>query len=87
MDFAFPNVNPDFVGCGRYAAFQKEPEPDYTPPLSHILKRERVEQAVEMLAPVPATVHKTVYEKKDRPEEAYAGDSLQLAYLLACISR
>lgn len=86
-NFVFPNVNPEFIGCGRYAASQQKPGSDYTELMSHILKQDQVEQAAVLLAPPPATVNKIVYEKKDQPEESYAGDSLQLAYLLTCISR
>lgn len=38
------------------------------------------------MAPRPSNVKKTVFEKRDRPEESYAGNSLHLAYVLAYIS-
>ena len=86
VHFAFPNVNPDFIGCGRYLAAETPP-PGYKRPSSTIIYRELVEEAASRLAPAPYSREKEVFEKKDRPEEKYAGCSLHLAYLLALIQR
>ena len=73
--FAFPNVNPGFIGCGRYAAFAR-PAAGYKPPTSLIIAQEVVEKAASLLAPAPFAPEKEVYEKKDTPGEKYAGYSL-----------
>ncbi len=86
MSFAFPNVISEFIGCGRYAAFQDEPEHGFRPLVSSIVGQTDVERAAFRLAPPPpGDAKKRVYEKKDRAR-MYGGNSLQLAYLLACVS-
>ncbi len=88
MSFAFPNVKEskgEFIGCGRYAAFSNGPQDGYSQPMSQIVARTEIKEAASRLAPPPPDVaEKQVYEKKDR-NRIYAGNSLQLAYLLACV--
>jgi len=93
--FAYPNVIPkkaeaQFIGCGRYKAMPSEragtediaikdgPE---TPDLSHLRR------SVEILAPDSYDSEKIIFEKKDRPDRIYRGNSADLAWLLAHINR
>jgi len=52
-----------------------------TPDLSHLRR------SVEMLAPDSYDSKKVIFEKKDRPDIKYRGNSADLAYLLAHINR
>jgi len=91
--FAYPNVIPqqsEFIGCGRYLAIPADqagmgdsavkdgPE---TPDLSHLRR------SIETLAPESYDSEKIIFERKDRPEKTYRGNSADLAFLLAHISR
>jgi hypothetical protein len=93
--FAYPNVIPhqskaQFIGCGRYKAMPSEragtedsvvkdgPE---TPDLSHLRR------SIEILAPDSYDSEKIIFEKKDRPDRIYRGNSADLAWLLAHINR
>lgn len=86
VHFAFPNVNPDFIGCGRYLA-SDAPFPGYRNPTSTVIYQEIVEEAARNLASAPDEPGREIFEKKDCPDEKYAGSSLHLAYLLALIQR
>jgi|GEM_PF-5943766 len=89
IHFAYPNVKvihpAEFIGCGRYIASEQKPE-GYDHP-SKIMDNEITEKAAEILAYESFQTKKNIYEKKDRPDFAYMGESKNLAYLLALISR
>jgi len=91
--FAFPNVevlNADFIGCGRYLAAAEPLENAYTPCVSIIINQAAVDRAVALLAHETASRSHQLYEKKDRRDKKYVGESMHLAYLLAnlnCVRR
>lgn len=90
IHFAFPNVeilNAKFIGCGRYVVAQDDPGANYTPPSSIIINRATVERAVSLLAYESGTNGDKIYEKKDRVDKKYVGESMHLAYFLAFINR
>jgi hypothetical protein len=86
---AYPNAKmippSEFIGCGRFIASEQKPEGyEYS---SKIIDNEKPENAARILAYESFQTNKIICEKKDRPEYAYQGTSLHLAYLLALISR
>lgn len=91
--FAYPNTNTRqkqtiFIGCGRFVAAPEPPTADYhdaAPKMTQSL--DVLYAAVEHFAPEALAIRTRIYETKDRPAEAYQGDSMGLAYLLALISR
>ncbi|QTA83820.1 Sulfatase-modifying factor enzyme domain-containing protein [Desulfonema limicola] len=88
--FVYPNAKPrenKFIGCGRFFASLPENDFGLKPVNPDIVNVQEVMDAAEKLAPESFHSEKTVYEIKDIPEEKYEGDSLDLAYLLALISR
>lgn len=92
--FAYPNVKISqqaFIGCGRYAAFLPEsvpPDQGYEPAAPKAIKfTQDVYPAVAWLAPESSASKKKIHEIKDRGLEKYFGNSQNLAYLLALISR
>ena len=93
MHFAYPNINTRhketiFIGCGRFVAAPESPGADYhdaAPKLTHSL--EILFEAAAHFAPEALENHCRVYEKQDQPGQAYQGNSMGLAYLLALISR
>lgn len=94
MHFAYPNVIPragEFIGCGRYTTFQNDrrvPE-EYTlqENTPNTPNRLGVEHAMQVLAPNAFNKANCIYEIKDNPTQRYQGNSLDLAYLLAHVSR
>jgi len=86
--FAFPNVevlNRAFIGCGRYTAAFDVPGDGYHLPASIIINKATVEQAVLFLTSETGMRGKSIYEKKDRLDKKYVGDSMHLAYFLALL--
>ena len=86
--FAFPNVeilNHSFIGCGRYTAAFDVPGAGYSLPVSIVINKATVERAVSLLTCETASTGKNIYEKKDRSEKKYVGESMHLAYFLALI--
>ena len=92
IHFAYPNVvQGQFLGCGRYVALPAETPapPGYAvATLTEVTNPQAVSAAAQALAPALRTMEYTalVYERRDRAEHAYRGDSLDLAYLLATLS-
>lgn len=91
IHFAYPNVaQGQFLGCGRYVAWPAEqtPPPGYhVATITEVTNPQAVYAAAQWLAPALRPLEDTalVYERRDRTEQAYRGDSLDLAYLLATI--
>ena len=101
--FAYPNVlsvqrgaqrEKRFLGCGRYLAapYGEPPGAAYEEAAPNIYNLAEVHAAALKLAPESGDVRGVIYEYKDAPppEQAavkFAGESLDLAYLLALISR
>jgi tetratricopeptide (TPR) repeat protein len=91
IHFAYPNVaQGTFLGCGRYVAWPaaQPPPQGYTGAMSiESTNPQAVYAAALQLAPELRTMEDTalVYERRDRAEQEYRGDSLDLAYLLATI--
>jgi len=91
IHFAYPNVaQGQFLGCGRYGAWPAEqtPPPGYhVATITEVTNPQAVYAAAQVLAPALRTMEVTalVYERRDRAEHDYRGDSLDLAYLLATI--
>ena len=91
IHFAYPNVaQGQFLGCGRYGAWPAEqtPPPGYhMATITEVTNPQAVYAAAQVLAPALRTMEVTalVYERRDRAEHDYRGDSLDLAYLLATI--
>jgi len=93
IHFAYPNAsNSDFLGCGRYVALppEKFPEPadKYKIAAPNNINIGEIRRYALTLAPDTEKIRRMIiYEKKDDKSEVYIGDSLELAYLLALISR
>src|SRR5262249_1407283 len=91
IHFAYPNVaQGSFLGCGRYVAWPaaQPPPPGYSAAtITEVTNPQAVYAAALDLAPALRTMEDTalVYERRDRAEQDYRGDSLDLAYLLATI--
>jgi hypothetical protein len=88
IHFAYPNADimkSEFIGCGRYIASEKQPDKYKLP--SKIYNKTKLIAAAEILAHESFETDRIIYEKKDRPESVYMGESKNLAYLLAMISR
>ena len=84
--FAFPNVeilNGEFIGCGRYLAAADPPGAPYSPPVSVIINKATVTRALSLLIYEAGSAEKRVYERKDRSDKKYVGESMHLAYFLA----
>ncbi len=91
IHFAYPNVKlieQTFLGCGRFVAAEDALGEGYLPAAPRITRRiSELQLAASILAPESYDRGKAIYERKDRPDERYQGDSQNLAYLLALISR
>ncbi len=91
IHFVYPNVKlleQTFIGCGRYLAAEEAPGEDYTLADPKITKKlADLHTAADKLAPDSLETGKRIWEKQDRPGAVYTGDSQNLAYLLALISR
>ena len=88
--FAFPNVevlHAAFIGCGRYLAAPSAPGADYTAPTSVIINQAAADRAIALLTHEAASSGACLYEKKDRPDKKYVGESMHLAYFLASCHR
>jgi WD40 repeat protein len=92
--FAYPNTKDregTFIGCGRYVAFFPEKLPEgqgYEQAAPKVVKLTgTVYPTASRLAPESSASRKKIYERKDTPSEKYFGNSQNLAYLLALISR
>jgi tetratricopeptide (TPR) repeat protein len=91
IHFAYPNVaHGTFLGCGRYVAWpsaQPPPQGYHVATITEATNPQAVYAAALHLAPELHTMEDTalVYERRDRAEQQYRGDSLDLAYLLATI--
>jgi len=88
IHFAYPNVKRSvFIGCGRFIANSCSPGDDYK--LIEKLNISNIAEIMEtaaILAPESSSSNFFIYLKKDKPIEVYAGDSQNLAYLLAIIN-
>ena len=87
--FAFPNVeilNGEFIGCGRYCAAAAPPESSYAPPVSVIINKATVTRALSLLIYEDGSTEKRVYERKDRRDKKYVGESMHLAYFFALLN-
>ncbi len=96
--FAYPNVDLrlNFIGCGRYAAFGPDEQPDEKYKIAEPnakadseleIATAHIRTAASLLVPGQKTFQKKVHEKRDPSSYVYTGSSLGLAYLLALISR
>ncbi len=87
--FAYPNVKAGrFIGCSRYAVFPSDERlAGYVIADPQSVKLTEVTESASILAPKSSETGRIVHETKDRPEHRYIGDSLDLAYLLALVSR
>ena len=84
--FAFPNVeilNEGFIGCGRYIAATQQPSSKHQRPVSIVINKSRVERAATRWLQPEIEVEREIFEIKDRTAKRYAGESMQLALLLA----
>ncbi|MCP4405413.1 MAG: hypothetical protein GY801_49945, partial [bacterium] len=87
--FAFPNVeilNGEFIGCGRYFTDSESPETPHSPPVSVIINKATVMHAFSLLVYESGSAEKRVYERKDRSDKKYVGESMHLAYFFALFS-
>ncbi len=90
--FVYPNVNDydQFSGCGRFITTSpKDPilKKKYeiaAPNVGHLSK---IMKAIALLAKNSSESTQQVYEYKDEHTSPYVGDSIGLAYLMACIMR
>lgn len=92
IHLAYPNVIPregKFVGCGRYiaAALGAAPDDRYALVELNIPNITEVHVAALQLAPETVDSKLVIYERKDVAAQAYVGESKDLAYVLALISR
>jgi tetratricopeptide (TPR) repeat protein len=91
IHFAYPNVaQGKFLGCGRYVAWpaaQPPPRGYHVAMITEATNPQAVYAAALDLAPALRAIEDTalVYERRDRAEQDYRGDSLDLAYFLATI--
>ncbi len=90
--FAYPNVLPRsniYIGCGRYAVFPPEKEPDkaYREVLEAPMtpNRNLLARAIQLLAAERYHSRNRLFHIQDQTEHIYQGDSLDLAWLLAQI--
>ncbi len=90
--FAYPNVLPRsniYIGCGRYAVFPPEKEPDIA--YQEVLEapmtpnRNLLARALQLLAVERYHSRNRLFHIQDQTEHIYQGDSLDLAWLLAQI--
>lgn len=87
IHFAYPTAKKnEFTGCGRFRVSDRE-IPGYTPATPSIANRSEVNTAAILLAPELKENGRVVYERKDSESLIYMGDSMNLAYMLALISR
>lgn len=88
MHFAYPNAKPreaKFLGCGRFIALDA-PLDGYHIAEPQISSLNKVTTAASLLAPESREAERLLYERKNG-NEPFFGDSQELAYLLALISR
>ena len=91
--FAYPNVNSlkegKFLGCGRYFSADAENAPAENCGIVelNIPSKSEVNLAVLKLAPESVESKKVVYETRDAADQAYKGESLDLAYVLTAVGR
>jgi len=86
--FAYPNIKLSaFIGCGRFIAHESSPGKDYK--LVEKLNTGNIGEIMDTatrLSPASTSSVLQIFLKKDRPIEVHAGDSQNLAYLLAIIN-
>jgi len=90
IHFAYPNVKgSQFLGCGRYVALSADSCLDASYRLAdpNTGNLSKIMTVASLLAPESFDAKRIVYERKDNPKGEYVGSSLDLAYLLALISR
>ena len=94
IHLAYPNVLPRedrFIGCGRYAIMEPGVKPNSSyqeiEDTPNTPNRLHLEHVMQLLGPEAYDTSRTVFEKKDRPDRQYLGDSLDMAFLLAHIHR
>ncbi len=91
IHFAYPNAQPrtsEFLGCGRFVASRVKPNDAYEPVRLNIPNIQEVHTAVTILAPDSMNCEKPeIYEKRDNPESVFIGESMDLAFTLAAVSR
>lgn len=91
IHFAYPNADilrGRFGKCGRYLASEDAPGQDYEfadPEMTESIMK--VQTAASVLAPESFDTEKRIYEISDDPNAVYQGNSKNLAYLLALVSR
>ncbi len=89
IHFAYPNVELGkinrFIGCGRYAAFAAPPD-GYALARPQAVTLTTVTMAATQCAPESVHATRSVFERKDQAQ-TYLGDSQDLAYFLALVSR
>lgn len=92
--FSYPNVIPResvFIGCGRYTVFSSEdrPKANYQEitDAPNTPNKTALEHSLQLIAPDSFDSEFSIFEKKDNKDKLYQGDSLDLAYFLAHISR
>jgi len=87
IHFAYPNVNVEdssFLGIGKYVSLSSD-TPEYRIAAPKDKDDAKVVQAALILAPDSDKTNRHVYERD--VSKKYEGNSLELAYLLALISR
>jgi hypothetical protein len=95
--FAYPNVDlinghDEFIGCGRYRVSVQGPEAGETPAGPNVGNLAEILDAVEAVLSERTTnevriSEARIYERRDKPQEQYQGNSLAHAYFLASIHR
>ncbi len=86
IHFAYPTAKKnEFTGCGRFRVAEKDIS-GYTVASPGVANRSEVNIAAALLAPELKENGRVVYEKKDAGVSSL-GDSMNLAYMLALISR
>jgi len=94
IHFAYPNVKSigdeqKWLGCGRFIAYKNDscPEGYYQNEQPRTTSFSKIVEIQSILAKESITSNKVIIEKKDKIDESYRGQSLDLAYLLALISK
>jgi len=85
--FAYPNIKRSvFVGCGRFTVSETIPGDEYElVEKLNIGNIAEIMDTVSRLSPLSSSSPLHIYFTKDKPIEVYAGDSQNLAYLLALV--
>jgi len=88
IHFAYPNIKEanNFIGCGRYIVSDDIPSEEYDLADPDSPNMTEIRTVTENMVPDIVSSNLQIYEKRDKPDQNYRGESLDLAYLLAYIN-